>query len=92
MSKQMSNLDCQNIIPEKPWSRIKPSTYHFRIFGCIAHAHVLDARRTKLDNKSITCVSLGVSEEAKGYRLYDPIKKKVFVSRDVLFEEEKQWD
>lgn len=65
---------------------------HFRIFGCIAHARVSDGRRTKLDDKSISCVLLGVSEETKGYRLYDPINKKVFVSKDVLFEEEKQWD
>ena len=33
---------------------------------------------------------LGVSVESKGYRLFDPIVKKVVVSRDVVFEEEKQ--
>ena len=35
---------------------------------------------------------LGVSEESKGYRLFDPVAKRVVVSRDVIFEEEKQWD
>ena len=35
---------------------------------------------------------LGVSEELKGYRLFDPVAKRVVVSRDVIFEEEKQWD
>ena len=35
---------------------------------------------------------LGFSEETKGYRLYDPIANKVIVSRDVIFEEEKEWD
>ncbi|KAJ8645925.1 hypothetical protein MRB53_007673 [Persea americana] len=34
----------------------------------------------------------GVSEESKGYRLFDPIAKRVVVGRDVIFEEEKQWD
>ena len=53
---------------------------------------VPDARRTKLENKSLCCVLLGVSEKSKGYRLYDPIAKKVVISRDVIFEEEKQWD
>ena len=48
--------------------------------------------RTKLDNRSITCVILGVSEESKGYRLFDPIAKRFVVSRDIIFEEEKQWD
>ena len=46
----------------------------------------------KLENKSFCCVLLGVSEESKGYRLYDPVAKRVVVSRDVIFEEEKQWD
>ncbi|KAJ8645921.1 hypothetical protein MRB53_007669 [Persea americana] len=32
------------------------------------------------------------SEESKGYRLFDPIAKRVVVGRDVIFEEEKQWD
>uniref|UniRef100_A0A2N9G6A8 Integrase catalytic domain-containing protein n=5 Tax=Fagus sylvatica TaxID=28930 RepID=A0A2N9G6A8_FAGSY len=57
-----------------------------------AHVHVPEERRTKLDNRSITCVLLGVSEESKGYRLFDPVAKRVVVSRDVIFEEEKQWD
>ena len=71
---------------------MKPSVDHFRVFGCIAHVHVPEERRTKLDNRSITCVLLGVSEELKGYRLFDPVAKRVVVSRDVIFEEEKQWD
>jgi len=49
-------------------------------------------RRGKLYNKSFPCVLLGVSEESKGYRLFDPIAKKIVVSKDVVFEEEKQWD
>jgi hypothetical protein len=70
---------------------MKPSVDHFRVFGCIAHVHVPEERRTKLDNRSITCVLLGVSEESKGYRLFDPVAKKIIVSRDVIFEEEKLW-
>ena len=35
---------------------------------------------------------LGVSEETKGYRLYDPMTDKVVVSRDVVFGEEKGWN
>ena len=65
---------------------MKPSVDHFRVFGCIAHVHVLEERRTKLDNRSITCVLLGVSEELKGYRLFDPVAKRVVVSRDVILD------
>ena len=78
--------------PQEAWSEKKPSVEHFRTFGCLAHAHVPHQRRGKLDGRSITCVLLGVSEETKGYRLYDPIENRVFVSRDVIFEEEKEWD
>jgi hypothetical protein len=37
-------------------------------------------------------VLLGVSEESKGYRLYDPIAKKIIISRDVIFEKARQWN
>jgi hypothetical protein len=33
-----------------------------------------------------------MSEESKGYRLFDPLNKKIVVSKDVIFEEDKQWD
>ncbi|CAL2259306.1 unnamed protein product [Prunus armeniaca] len=85
-------LAVKDVTPEETWSGVKPSVDHFRVFGCIAHVHVPEERRTKLDNRSITCVILGVSEESKGYRLFDPVAKRVVVSRDVIFEEEKQWD
>jgi len=35
---------------------------------------------------------LGVSEESKGYRLYDLVTKKIITSRDIILEEEKHWD
>ncbi|TXG65249.1 hypothetical protein EZV62_006524 [Acer yangbiense] len=80
-------LVVKNITPEEAWSGIKPSVEHFRVFGCLAHVHVPDAKRTKLEDKSIACVLLGVSEESKAYRLYNPIAKKIITSRDVVFEE-----
>lgn len=82
----------KDVTSEEAWSGVKPSIDHFRIWGCTAHVHVPAEKRTKLDDRSITCVLLRVSEESKGYRLFDPIAKNVVVSRDVVFEEEKQWD
>ena len=55
----------------------------------MAHVHVPDVKRKKLDAKSLVCVLLGVSDEAKAYRLYDPATRKIVVSRDVVFEEDK---
>ncbi|PNX61736.1 retrotransposon-related protein, partial [Trifolium pratense] len=62
------------------------------IFGCIAYVHIPDNLRKKLDDKSTTCVHLGISEESKAYKLYDPIKRKILVSKDVKFDERKQWN
>ena len=38
------------------------------------------------------CVLLGISEETKGYRLYDPKARRIVVSRDVIVDEEKSWE
>lgn len=78
--------------PEEAWSGVKPTVEYFWIFGCIAHAHIPDQKRCKLDSKSKKCVLLGVSDESKAYRLYDPVTKKIIISNDVLFEEEESWD
>ena len=69
--------------PQEAWSGRKPAVDHFRIFGCIAYAHVPYEKRKKLEDKSSKCVLIGVSETSKAYKLYDLLTKKVVVSRDV---------
>jgi hypothetical protein len=85
-------VSVKNITPEEAWSGIKPSVHHFRVFGCLAYAHIPDSQRKKLDNKSIKCVHLGLSDESKAYKLYDPAQRKIIVSRDVIFDETRGWD
>jgi len=38
------------------------------------------------------CVLLGINEESKAYKLYDPISQRIIISKDVVFEENKKWD
>ncbi|MCH91864.1 retrovirus-related pol polyprotein from transposon tnt 1-94, partial [Trifolium medium] len=85
-------LSVKDVTPEEAWSGSKPTVHHFKIFGCLTFVHVPDAQRKKLDGKSIKCILLGVNEDSKAYRLYDPVNKKVIVSRDVIFEESKGWN
>lgn len=85
-------MSVKDITPEEAWSNVKPSVHHFKVFGCLAYAHVTDTQRKKLDPKSIKCVNLGISEESKAYKLYDPVAKKIIVSRDVIFDETKGWE
>ena len=62
------------------------------MFDCIGHVHIPNVKRIKLDSRSSKCVLLGVSEETKGYRMYNPVTKKIVISCDVIFEENKIWD
>lgn len=82
----------EDVTPEEAWGGTKPIVDYFRVFGCVAHVHIPDQRRIKLDDKSKKCVFLGVSDESKAWRLYDPTTEKIVVSKDVIFEEEKGWD
>ena len=60
---------------------------HFKIFGCTACVRIPNQKRTKLDNKGEKCIFLGVSDQSKAYKFYNPITKKIVINRDVIFDE-----
>jgi len=78
--------------PQEAWSEQKPTVSHLKVFGSVAYAHVPDQQRTKLEDKSKKYIFIGYDEKTKGYRLLDPISKKVTVSRDVRVDEASKWD
>ena len=78
--------------PEEAWSGRRPVVDYFRIFGCIAYAHVPDEERKKLDDKAEKCFFLSVTEASKAYKLFNPLTKKIVTSMDVVFDEEITWD
>ncbi|KAK3021223.1 hypothetical protein RJ639_045124 [Escallonia herrerae] len=49
-------------------------------------------QRKELDNKSEKFIFIDYSQESKGYKLYNPVDKKMKVSRDVTFDEKSSWD
>ncbi|CAI6343265.1 unnamed protein product [Macrosiphum euphorbiae] len=73
--------------PVELWTGSKPNLNNIRIFGCVAFAHIPDQLRRKLDSKSKRCIFVGYTKN--GYRLWDPLTKTVFVSRDVIFNEKE---
>ena len=77
------------IPPESKYSGTKSDLHHLKIFGCIAHVHVPKEDRNKLDSKTQRCLFVGYDSETKAYRLYDPRRRRVILSRDVVFDEEK---
>ncbi|KAD2392837.1 hypothetical protein E3N88_39814 [Mikania micrantha] len=70
----------------------KPDLRHLKVFGCIAYAKVPSNHLTKLDDISVKMVYLGVEEGSKAYRLFDPITKRICISRDVKFLEKDSWN
>ncbi|PKI72007.1 hypothetical protein CRG98_007623 [Punica granatum] len=77
-------------IPVEVWSGQTPSVNHFRVLRCIASAHVPDELCKKLDDKSEKYIFLGYSDVTKGYRLFNPMTKKVIINRDVTFDEDAE--
>lgn len=78
--------------PYEVWTGMKPNLEHIRVFGCVCHMKVPSVQTTKLDDRSKLVVNLGKEPGTKAYRLLDPVSKKVFVSRDVVFQETKSWE
>jgi GAG-pre-integrase domain/Integrase core domain len=78
--------------PQEAWSGQKPTVSHLKVFGSVAYTHVLDQWRTKLEDKSKRYIFIGYDEKTKGYKLLDPISKKVIVIHDVRVNEASEWD
>ncbi|GMI71530.1 hypothetical protein HRI_000822300 [Hibiscus trionum] len=77
--------------PNDAWSDKKPGIGHLKIFGCNAYAHVPEQIRKKLDERGEQCIFIGYDERSKAYRLYNPVTKKLIISRDVEFDEAEHW-
>jgi hypothetical protein len=69
--------------PQELWSGYKSNVAHLRIFESVAYEKVSDPKRTKLDDKNKKYIFIGYDENSKAYKLYDPIEKKLMVSRDI---------
>ena len=61
------------------------------VFGSLCYTHVPSEVRHKMDARSIKCVFLSYPDERKGYKCYDPSTRRVYISRDVVFDEKDSW-
>ena len=75
--------------PYELWHGRKPNVGHLRVFGCIAYANagINMYKKGKFDSKVEITRFIGYSLVSKGYRLYDELKREVFVRRNVAFDE-----
>ena len=64
---------------------IKPNVSSFRVFGCTAYMNISKEIRTKCDAKSTKCIVVGYCINSKRYRLWNQERRRIRVSRDVVF-------
>ena len=74
--------------PFELWTGTKPTLEYIRPFGCPAFAQIPKEKRTKLDQLAIKCNLIGITP--LGYKLVDTTNGKIFISRNVQFDETKQ--
>ena len=81
----------RNKTPFEAWNKQKPQVNQLRVFGCIAYALKPSQEREKFDEKGEKFIFIGYSDESKGYRLFNPKKNQLIMSRDVVFDEMAAW-
>ena len=62
-----------------------PDYSSLRVFGCTCFVLRPHVERNKLSPRSALCVFLGYGIGQKGYRCFDPVSQKLYVSRHVTF-------
>ena len=93
----LRNLTPTRAIPEgsphEAWFGVgkRPDLTHLRVWGCVAYAQVPKETRRKLDPNARKCIFIGYALTCKQYRLYDPISKRLIISRDVIFNEKESY-
>ncbi|KAI3702400.1 hypothetical protein L6452_28138 [Arctium lappa] len=85
----VNRLPCSAIwgkIPEEIWrGKGCICLKYIRIFGCPVYIHVTG--QDKLDPKATKGFLLGYTDGIKGYRIWNPVTRKVIHSRHVTFDE-----
>lgn len=73
-----------------PYERLyqrKSSYEHLRSIGCLCYVKKFDRNADKLDLRGIKAMMIGYPCNKKGYKVFDLAKRRILISRDVVFEE-----
>src|SRR5215813_12892100 len=76
-----------DLTPEQLWSETKPDISHLRIFESEAYILEKGENRHKFESKADKHIFLGYDNA--GYRLWNPQKQRVVISRNITFKEKE---
>jgi hypothetical protein len=76
-----------NETPVERLLKVKPNYESLRIFGCACWPNLRPYNKSKLAYRSTQCVFLGYSPLHKGVKCLDVTTWRVYISRDVVFDE-----
>jgi hypothetical protein len=77
-------------IPYKLYTGENPDLSYFKVFGCLAYPHKFNT--TKLEDRATVAIMVGydsIGQSIRGYRFWDPRKKRYYLSRSVDWNEQK---
>ena len=86
----INRLPSKVITSATPFERLFKDKYDYsflRIFGCACWPNLRPYNNRKLQFRSKQCVFLGYSGLHKGYKCLDISTGRVYISRDVIFDE-----
>jgi hypothetical protein len=75
-----------NLSPMERLFHSLPNYSMLKKFGCACWPHLQPYNRHKLEFHSKSCVFLGYSSLHKGYKCLDMETRRVYISRDVIFD------
>jgi hypothetical protein len=78
--------------PFEAWYGKGPAVHHLGTFGCVVHVKNAAPHLKKLEDRSSPMIFIGYESGTKGYRVYDPVTKRLRVSRDIVFGEQARWN
>jgi hypothetical protein len=65
---------------------------HLRAIGCVASFKDTSLRTGRIAPKATIGIMVGYAHDQKGYRIWDPVKNKIFTSRDIIWSEHQGYD
>jgi hypothetical protein len=74
------------------WHKRKPAVHHLRTFGCIVYVRNMTPHLKKPKDHGRKMIFVSYESSSKAYHAYNPIMKRVHVTRDMVFDEQAQWD